>query len=102
MNWTKDELNHDYLIESGLLAEINRQVLHPLGIGLAIKQNQAGEKSWCFKDFREEPEKATIPVETLKVARGRFVKFMNEFGNLQMKKRSKKLGSSFQHVEPNW
>jgi hypothetical protein len=45
-----------FLRESGLLFEINRKVLHPLGLALEIKLNDDGsyEMSQALQDWRDE------------------------------------------------
>lgn len=43
--------------DAGYLSEVNRQVLHPLGLALAVMHDDDGEVTgWGVYDDREDPE----------------------------------------------
>jgi len=58
----------DFLCRSGLLFELNRQVLHPLGLALAIWENDDGAIAGFagLADHREDPEGMLFSEETLR------------------------------------
>lgn len=92
------DLDYDYLLDSGLLFEMNRQFLHPLGMALAVKVSN-GVKQLAIKDFRNEPEKVLFGKEVIAVGRQKFEEFLKDFGFGQMERRRVKLGYSTQHAE---
>ncbi len=98
-NFATAPIDCDYLIESGLLFEINRQLLHPLGLALSVQVDARGNKNWSFRDFRAEPEKAGFDRKALQGGRDRFEHFMRAFGFAQMERRTRKLGQAVQYVE---
>lgn len=87
-------LTPGYLVDTGLLAELNRQMLHPFGMALCIAQGGLG-----LKDYRAEPERALLDRAVAAQARGRFESFLREMGFAQMDRRARKLGWSTQPVE---
>ena len=57
------------LFDSGLIFEINRKVLHPLGLAIAIRgeENTDGKMEWTFSnevwDYRDDPEGINFEVD---------------------------------------
>lgn len=90
--WQDRELDVDFVIDSGLLFEINRSVLHLFGIGLVVKP----DKTFGFKDLRVEPEKLVFDKPTLEMGTTKLRRFLKEFGHRQMDRRAKRHGQSCQ------
>lgn len=101
-DWSKAEIDCDFLVDSGLLFEMNRQMLHPVGIAAMVCKAPDGTKRLAFKDYRDAPESAVFDPGVLELGRRKFVRFMKSFGHRQMDRRSRKLGQTCQHVEPSW
>lgn len=80
--------------ELGLLQEINRQVLHPMGLALAVKYVDGKEVIDCLIDARDDPEGMCFDNEDISVNYyTNFYKLFNE----KRKNRIKYLGY---HVQP--
>lgn len=83
--------------EMGLLAEVNRQFFHPLGLALEVIKIEDG--SWTLSgiwDYRDDPEgilygEEEFPQDQCKKAK--------EFIAKQHKKRYETLGFVYQHEE---
>jgi len=86
-----------FLIESGLLFEINRTVLHPVGLALCFHVDDddklAGIEVW---DSRDDPEGYLFTEDTLKHGEEKFRKFMVEFGKEKQQERKEELGYVYQ------
>lgn len=73
--------------ESGLLAELNRTFLHPLGLALEVSvENDGTEKLGGIWDYRDDPEgmlysKEHFPTEKIKKAQ----EFIKQKHELRMK-----------------
>lgn len=102
LDWASCPLDASYLVDSGLLFEINRLFLHPFGIGLTVKQNEQGKGVIGLKDSRPEPGDLVFGKEALEENRRKFVRFLRAYGSKQMSRRERKLGVTCQHVEPSW
>ena len=96
--WQKKKMDPAYLLESGLLFEINRTILHPIGLALMVKKDEAGNSSFGLKDNRDTPSNSLYSKENFKAGHKRLRKFMTVFGHQQLKQRAKKLGWSFQSM----
>lgn len=98
-----------FLYNTGLLFEINRRVLHPLGLALMIEYDdeegtlseEDAEISLCDKlwDAREDPDGMIFDEESLKIGAIKYQKFYKEFGEAKILKRSKSLGFVVQPLE---
>lgn len=57
-----------FLLEAGLLGEINRKVLHPLGLALIVKENLDGTCKFSNEllDCRDDFEGISFPESSLK------------------------------------
>lgn len=83
--------------ESGLLAELNRAFLHPLGLALeVIVDDDGSEKLGGIWDYRDDPEgmlysKEHFPAEKIKKAQ--------EFIAMKHKQRMEVLGYVYQDAE---
>jgi len=97
-NWAKDKLSIEYLIDSGLLFEINRTILHLFGIALVVKSDEKGVKRFDFKDCRSEPETLLFDKNTIEAGALKLRRFLEEFGWSQDERRCRKLGWGCQYV----
>jgi hypothetical protein len=83
--------------ESGLLAELNRAFLHPLGLALEVSIKDDGtEKLGGIWDYRDDPEgmlysKEHFPTEKIKNAQ--------EFMKQKHEQRMKTLGFVYQEID---
>jgi hypothetical protein len=97
MNWLEAKLTPDYLLESGLLFEVNRTYFHLFGLSLAIQDG-----ALVLLDSRREPEKLKFDRFTMARGQERLRTFLAKFGHAQMDRRRDKLGWSVQpSVDPN-
>lgn len=90
-DWSKKKLDAKWLIDSGLLFEINRNVLHIVGVALTFDQ----DGNVVLKDMREQPEKAVYDKATYELGKDKLDNF-REFSSKQMDKRRNKLGWAYQ------
>lgn len=89
-----------FLLDSGLLFELNRTIFHPFGLALeVIIDDETGEVIGFggIWDYREDPEGMLYGEEELKSGFKKFYKFMNEFGFEKMKERIDAIGYLFQY-----
>jgi hypothetical protein len=91
-NWKDRELDFEFLLDSGLLFEINRSTLHLIGIALTVKKNNQGRVTLGLKDCRQEPEKLVFGKDTLAAGKEKLSRFMAEFGRAQDNRRTDRLG----------
>ena len=90
-----------FLVESGLLFEINRNILHPLGLALALHVDATGKLSKIeIWDIREDPEGFVFDADSLKVGEAKLAKFMDVQGNEIVTRRKDKLGFVYQFGAP--
>lgn len=85
-------LDAQFLIDSGLLFEINRTIMHPMGLSLGFKQKESGGLETIIRDTRQTPEQAVFDDEVYKRGVRKLRKFMRSYGDEQIRKRIKKLG----------
>ena len=80
-----------FLVDSGLLWAINRELLHPLGLALAIGIDDAGKATLAgVWDGREDPEGILYADPTDGAAK--LAKYMADLGNEALASREKALG----------
>ena len=83
----------EFLVNSGLLFEINRTLLHPLGMALEVIVEEDGsmriENLW---DYRNDPEGMLYAPETFTDGRAKLTQFMAEFGTAKHEERQNTLG----------
>ena len=94
--WATRPLDFAYLVDSGLLFEINRTVLHLVGVALTARRGEGGEVTLGLKDCRAEPEKLAFDPATLAACRAKLRAFMDDFGGAQDARRVRKLGRGVQ------
>lgn len=82
-----------FLLDKGLLFEINRKVLHPLGLAMEfdVDDNDKAKFSGIW-DFMDDPEGIIYDDEVLEDGAEKYNKFMEEHGNERLKTRKEKLG----------
>lgn len=98
ISWKDRTIDPQFLIDSGLLFEINRTILHPVGLALTIKKDEQGKQAISIKDNREAPEQLIFGKDLRDACKAKLSKFMQEFGNAQIDKRIKRLGWACQWV----
>jgi hypothetical protein len=77
-----------FLQETGILFEINRQVLHPLGLELHLATGEDGELARLeILDNRARQEPIYFPPETFEDGREKYERYMAEHGRRNIQKR---------------
>lgn len=86
-----------FLIETGLLFQINRDILHPVGLALEAIEDENGDfvlkNLW---DLREDPEGVVYSQATFESAQLKLNDFYESFGNAKIKEREEVLGYVYQ------
>ncbi len=78
----------DLLIETGLLFEINRQLLHPLGMALACVQGEDGDMGLAqFLLKTDKPGGMVFTPDAYQEGAGKFDNFMHEMGHDTLNRR---------------
>ena len=83
------------LTDDGLLFEINRRVLHPLGMALALSwgdENTDREPSSVILYKTNDPEGIIFAPETFREGDGKFQKFLNLIGGHRLAERNALVG----------
>ena len=85
-----------FLLDNGLLFEINRRVLHPLGLALEIEvDDSSGRPRIKFGDIwdcRDDPEGVLYSEESFQIGFEKYQKFMDQYGNERLQTRQERLG----------
>ena len=85
-----------FLIDSGLLFEINRSVLHPFGLAMAVypdgKEPGSDEGVIQIYDDRDDKEGTLFGDEAFMLGMAKFEKFLEEFGIDKIQQRKEILG----------
>jgi hypothetical protein len=83
----------EFLLENGLLFEINRRVLHPLGLALEVEIDDDGKviigSIW---DCRSDPEGVLFSPDTWQSGKDKIDKYMEDCGNAAVKSRQEIFG----------
>jgi len=86
-----------FLVESGLLFKINREILHPLGVALAVTLNDSDETvSINVLDGRHSPEGILFTDEMLTGGIEKLQKYMDKHGYQAIDSRQQYLGFKIQ------
>lgn len=101
IEYVKNPIN--FLRETGLLYEINRTILHPLGLAMSVQlPKHEGEETdvgviqlW---DCRNEKEGVLYAEETFMSGLEKYTKFMEEFGENKLNERFEELGYDVQSL----
>jgi len=77
-----------FLKDQGILFEINRQVLHPLGLELALTCDEGGELVRLeLYDNRDDPGPIHFPSDSFEEGRQKYEQYMSEHGRRNVQKR---------------
>lgn len=90
------------LYDDGLLFEINRQILHPLGLAFALSwedENIDGEPKEAMLLADSDPEGTVFADETFKDGVAKFKAFMEREGAARLEVRQKAVGFVVQDKE---
>jgi len=90
------------LLDSGLLFEINRHILHPLGFALAVSVDDNGNHKFDgLWDNRDDVEGMIFSEEVLVEGTKKYTEYMKQEGYKKFGERYKKLGFLRQehHIE---
>ena len=70
-----------YLVDNGLIFEINRRVLHPLGLALAVDMDSKDRRKLAITDLFEtpDPEGFIYDKESFLVGQEKFQRFLNSY-----------------------
>ena len=88
----------EFLVSTGLLFEINRRVLHPLGLALSLaigENNETVVKVWNGQAYLEGYEYTD---ETLKLGLEKLKKYFDDVGTNRTKQRESLLGYVVQEL----
>jgi len=90
-----------FLYESGLLFQINREILHPLGLALEIRGDKDTHDIMGFGgllDYREDPEGILYSEEIMLDGAGKLAAYMLRFGGKNIGSRKDELGYIVQPI----
>lgn len=94
-----------FLRETGLLFEINRQILHPYGIAMGVQSDTTPEEetgSICLFDSRDDEEGFVYDPEVFLSGLVKTNNFLQEFGIDKLAERREVLGYTIQgHPDPH-
>jgi hypothetical protein len=87
-----------YLIDNGLVFEINRRVLHPLGLSLVVDVAYDNRKNLAIVglDQTDDAEGFLYDEETFKVGEDKYQNFLKKEGSQKVQLRQETLGFIFQ------
>lgn len=89
-------LDPSYLVDSGILFEINRTIMHPMGVAMSIKTAEDGTRTVELKDFRAAPEQMFFPESTYRACEKKWASFCSDFAFKQLERRRKHMGRGCQ------
>lgn len=81
-----------FLLDTGLLFEINRRVLHPLGLALEVSLDGDNATVSAVWDCRNDPEGVTYEEGTFKYGARKYATYMEHHGLKALQSRKEKLG----------
>lgn len=85
------------LVESGLLQEINRRILHPFGFAMSVEVDEDDHvEGFVIEDRRDTPEECLFTPAYLEEARKQLKKFLHEEGEERLARRRRVLGWEIQ------
>ncbi len=90
MSVPKVENPVQFLVDNGILFEMNRQVLHPLGLELHFRLDDDGRITAIdLLDNRESPHPIAFSPEDFEAGRREYQAYLAESGRRNMQKRRK-------------
>lgn len=99
-DWDSLPVDVDFLVDSGLLFQINLEFLHPLGIALTVKCDEKGNKTFGFRDSRQSPGDLLFDETTAAAGREKFDRFMRQHGRGLLARRKRAIGREQQDINP--
>ena len=83
-----------FMVDNGLLFEINRKVLHPLGLALIIDVDYNNRRKLAITGLIEtdDPEGFIFDEETFELGMEKFSKYMKRIGDKRLESRQEKFG----------
>jgi hypothetical protein len=83
-----------FLIDNGLVFEINRKVLHPLGLALIVDVDYKNKKKLIITGIMEtdDSEGFLYDPETFNVGQDKYNMYLKKYGSERLKSRKDKLG----------
>ncbi|MEQ9569905.1 MAG: hypothetical protein RLN75_06915 [Longimicrobiales bacterium] len=88
MSLPKIENPVQFLVNNGVLFEMNRQVLHPLGLELHFRLDDDGRITAIdLLDNRDSPLPISFSPDAFHDGRGKYETYLNEHGRRNMQKR---------------
>jgi hypothetical protein len=83
-----------FLLDNGLIFEINRKVLTPLGLALVIDVDEENEDKVAIRGLweSEDPEGILFESETFTEGRNKYEEFLKKEGQRRLDARQKELG----------
>lgn len=82
-----------FLIDSGLLFEINRTILHPFGLAIGVADTETEQDGvFTICDSRDDAEGFLYHESLLPLGKAKLEKFLQEEGALLLERRLHKLG----------
>lgn len=91
-----------FLRDSGILFEINRQVLHPLGMEIHLHVDDEGAiEALVLEDNRDNPNPICFTAEAFNEGRSRYEDYLAEHGrrNIQKRRRAGMVIQTGPHAE---
>jgi hypothetical protein len=85
-----------FLLDNGLLFEINRQILHQYGLAMEVGKGSNFALSVKLWDCRDEAEGVTYGEGVLPLGKAKLEKFLQEQGNDILERRQHALGFTIQ------
>ena len=87
------ETDPKILFDHGILFELNRQILHPLGFSLVFKERKSSEESNTLVLLRTHDEEGVLfPEKSFMEGAAKFSIFMKNIGEKALQKRMSKIG----------
>lgn len=78
----------EFLRDAGILFEINRQVLHPLGLELEFRLDEdGGIAEMELQDNRDRPDAISFSAEEFNEGRSRYEDYLRAHGRRNIRKR---------------
>ena len=89
-----------YLVDKGLLFEINRKVLHPLGLAMIIDISRGKSKQLSIIGIAEtdDPDGFMYPDEAFEIGADNYQRFLDAGTQKRLDHRQKKFGFAIQET----
>ena len=89
-----------YLVDKGLLFEINRKVLHPLGLAMIIDISRGKSKQLDIIGIEEtdDPDGFMYPDEAFEIGADNYLRFLNAGSQKRLDLRQERFGFAIQET----